>query len=226
MKREKRWLTGLAAALSLLAAGRARAATANTDSLTVTIIPNAGYSVVVTTTNVGLDLGVVNLGASTQTVRPSTITVTSSYATTGLKLTGSMSTNGGVPWTYAIDTSLQGSDQLAAWAVFTDTSVSDYTTLGSTGTGATYFLGTSSGAAGSNVVGTVTTPVGTSAGVSPHFIANSAQAGYKTMAALPSSAADLASSRAHMWMYFVLPPATTDNNAKYMTFTLSAAAPN
>jgi hypothetical protein len=222
MNNEKRWLTGLAAGLLLLAAGRAIAA--GSDSLTVTITPNAGYSVTVTTTGVGLDMGAVSLGASTQTVRPSTITVTSSYATTGLKLTGSMSGTG-TPWTYAANTAAQGTDQLAAWAVFTDTSVADYTVLGTTGTNSNYFTGTLATTAGSGVISTSADQVGTGAGPA-QFIAAAGQVGRKTMAALPSNAADLAGSRAHMWMYFVLPPSTTDNNPKRMTFTLTAGAPN
>ena len=132
----------------------------------------------------------------------------------------------GVPWTYSINTAAQAQDELAAWAVFTDTSVSNYAVLGTTGTNSNYFIGITSGIANSNVVGTLQTPVGTSAGVSPHFIANAGQPGRKTMAALPTFAADNAASRAHMWMYFVLPPSTTDNNEKYMTFTLAAAGPN
>ena len=224
MKAKGRWTTALAAVVMLLCAGEARAAIS--DSLTVTIVPNAGYSLTLSTTNVGLNMGTVSLGASTQTVKPSTVTITSSYAATGLKLQGSMS-GAGTPWTLAQNTAAQGLDQLAAWAVFTDTSISNYAVLGTTGTNSNYFIGTSSGVAGSNVIGTVQAPVGTFTGSSsPLFIANSSQAGYKTMASLPTQAIDPAGSRAHLWMYFVLPPSTTDNNAKLMTLTLTAGAPN
>jgi hypothetical protein len=220
----KSWLTTLAVGLGMLWTQGARAAVS--DSLTVTITPNAGYSLTLSTANVGLDMGTVNLGASTQTVKPSTVTVTSSFATTGLKLQGSMS-GAGTPWTLAQNTAAQGTDQLAAWAVFTDTSITNYAVLGTTGTGSQYFIGTSSGVTGSNVIGTVNAPVGTFTGTSsPLFIANAGQAGRKTMASLPPSSSDLAASRAHLWMYFVLPPTTTDNNPKLMTLTLTAGAPN
>src|SRR5436190_513653 len=130
MKTKTRWLLRLMA-VAWLSPRWAKAAGLS-DSLTITITPNAGYSVMITTTNVGLDLGTVALGASTQTVRPSTVTVTSSFAATGLKLTGSMS-GAGIPWTYAINTAAQAQDELAAWAVFTDTSVADFAVLGTTG---------------------------------------------------------------------------------------------
>ena len=222
MRTRMRWLMGAALAL-LLSPGWAQAAGVN-DSLTITITPNAGYSVMITTANVGMDLGTVSLGASTQTVRPSTVTVTSSYATTGLKMTGSMS-GLGTQWTYSINTAAQAQDELAAWAVFTDTSVADYAVLGATGTGSNYFVGTTSGVANSNVVGTLQAQVGTGAGPT-HFIANAGQAGRKTMASLPTLAADAAAAKAHLWFYFVLPPATTDNFSKLMTFTIAAGAPN
>ena len=225
MKRTKRWPTALAVGLGMLWAGGAQAAGVS-DSLTVTITPNAGYSLTLSTAGVGLDMGTVALGASTQTVRPSTVTVTSSFATTGLKLTGSMS-SAGTPWTYAVNTAAQGADQLAAWAVFTDTSISNYAVLGTTGTNSQYFVGTSSGISGSNVIGTVQASIGTFAGAtSPLFIANAGQPGRKTMASIPTFATDNAGSRAHLWLYFVLPPSTTDGVSKLMTLTLTAGAPN
>lgn len=224
MSKAKRWLTALAVVLGMTWAQSARAGVA--DSLTVTITPNAGYSLTLSTANVGLDMGTVPLGASTQTVRPSTVTITSSFATTGLRLQGSMS-SAGTPWTFAQNTAAQGADQLAAWAVFTDTSMSNYAVLGSTGGGSTYFVGTSSGVTGSNVIGTVNAPVGTFTGSSsPLFIADVGAAGRKTMASLPPSSVDGPASRAHLWMYFVLPPSTTDGVAKLMTLTLTAGAPN
>lgn len=226
MKMLKGWLRTLVVGLGLglLLTGSARAAIS--DSLTVTITPNAGYSLTLSTANVSLDMGVVALGASTQTVKPSTVTITSSFATTGLKMQGSMS-GAGTPWTLAQNTAAQGLDQLAAWAVFTDTSISNYAVLGTTGTGSTYFIGTTSGTANSNVIGTVNAPVGTFTGSSsPLFIASAGAAGRKTMASLPPVTTDAPASRAHLWMYFVLPPTTTDGNAKLMTLTLTAGAPN
>jgi len=224
MNKAKRWLTGVLIGLGMLLTGSARAAVS--DSLTVTITPNAGYSLTISTAGLGLDMGTVALGASTQTVRPSTVTITSSFATTGLKLQGSMG-GAGTPWTYAQNTAAQGADQLAAWAVFTDTSINNYSVLGTTGTNSQYFVGTSSGVTGSNVIGSLQANVGTFTGSSsPLFIANAGQAGRKTMASLPTFATDPNGSRSFLWMYFVLPPATTDGNAKLVTLTLTAGAPN
>jgi hypothetical protein len=200
---------------ALFTAGAAAAAT--TDSLTVTITPNAQYSVTVTTTpGVVLNLGTVGLNSSTQTVSPSTITVTSSYAKTNLQLNGIMSGTG-VPWTFASNTASLSQDQLATWAVFTSTSLSVAPAVG-------YFTGTVPGAAGSNVVDTSVRNIGGAggAGTSLFLTPTTASAGYKSMFNIPSNAADLAASRAHMWMYFNLPPSTTDVNAKLITFVITA----
>ncbi|MBI5245834.1 MAG: hypothetical protein HY923_01535 [Elusimicrobia bacterium] len=224
MNKAMRCLAALAVVLGMTWAQSARAAVS--DSLTVTITPNAGYSLTLSTATTGLDMGTVPLGASTQTVNPSTVTITSSFATTGLKLQGSMG-GAGTPWTFAQNTAAQGSDQLAAWAVFTDTSINNYAVLGTTGTNSNYFVGTTSGTTGSNVIGSLLAPVGTFTGSSsPQFIANAGQAGRKTMASLPTFASDPNASRSFLWMYFVLPPATTDGNAKLVTLTLTAGAPN
>ncbi|MCM2303179.1 MAG: hypothetical protein NDJ72_00635 [Elusimicrobia bacterium] len=219
MNAEKRWLAGLAAGFALLGSGWAHAAGV-TDSLTVTIIPDASYSLSVTTTNVGLDLGTVGLTLSTQTVRPSTITVTSSYAGTDLKLQGSMSSPG-VPWTFSANTAVPAADALASWAVFTDTSV----TVAPAQAGG-FFSGTVPGASGSDVIDGTNRDVGVVAGVNPRFVALAAEAGYKSMESIPSNAVDLAASRSHLWLYFTLPPSTTDTTAKRITMTLTAGAPN
>lgn len=218
MKAKQRWMTGLAAGLALLASGRAEAA--GSDSLTVTITPDAAYSLTVTTTNVGLNLGTVGLTLSTQTVRPSTITVTSSYAATDLKLQGSMAGTG-TPWTFSANTAVPAADALAAWAVFTDTGV----TVAPTQAGG-FFSGTVPGASGSDVIDGTNRDVGVVAAANPRFVALPAEAGYKTMESIPSNAADLAASRSHLWLYFTLPPSTTDTNAKRITMTLTAGAPN
>ena len=210
----------------------AAAQAASTDTLTVTIRPNAGYTVTISTWIGGADLGAVDLGASTRTVAPSTVTITSSYAYTGLKLQGSIQ-SGGTPWTFAPNVSAQAADQLAAWAVFTDTSVGSYAVLGSTGGGATHFLGTAGPGLGSNVVGASSEMVGVTGNTCPtesataaRFITTSAQAGFKKMGCLKPMSQDTGSARSHLWLYFVLPPATTSTNAQNVSFTLYAAAPN
>jgi hypothetical protein len=140
-----------------------------------------------------------------------------------LKLAGQITQASGTPWTFASNTAAIGSDQLAAWVVFTDTSVASTAALGLPG--GNYFRGTTPNTANSGVVDTGSRQVGTGAG-NTQFIAAAGSAGYKTMASLPSSGVDLAASRAHMWMYFTLPQATTDLVTKNVTFTLTAGAPN
>ena len=222
--RKVRKTLGLIAAL----AGLVTAASANTsDSLTVTIQPQAAYSVLVTTTPAGyLNLGLVNLSGSTQTVQPSTITVNSSYAYTGLSLTGNI-TSVGTPWTFSGNTAAAALDKLAAWVVFTDTSVQT-----APAQGANYFIGTTPGAA-SDVVQAASLAVGATGGTCPTagaggkaYIAASGAPGYKPMECLPSVATDPTGALSFMWMYFKLPPTTTSPNPQNITYTLTAAAPN
>src|SRR5689334_19580721 len=103
------------------------------DSLTVTIAPNAFYAVDIDTANVVLNLGAVDLGVSTQTVSPSTVTVYSTFATTDLKLQGAI----GPTWTFDDVTTSSESNKLAAWATFTSVARSSVPTQT-----ADYFSGT------------------------------------------------------------------------------------
>src|SRR3954467_15647558 len=152
--------TMLAAAMALTAlAGSAYAGTQ--DSLTVTITPTASYGVTVTTTAVNLNFNSAALGSSIQTASPSTVTVTSSYASTGLKLAGQITQASGTPWTFAANTAAIGSDQLASWVVFTDTSVASTAALGVPG--GNYFRGTTPNTGNSGVVDTGNRQVGTGA---------------------------------------------------------------
>src|SRR5665213_3061770 len=133
MKTRMKLLGALGLALGLACMGRAAWATGNTsDAVTVTISPNASYLVLVTTGSPagGLNLGTMGVLTSTYTVNPTTVTVYSTYATTGLQLMGVV-TQG----TLAIDNTpgpVSGSspqylstatDSVALYAVFTDTSV-------------------------------------------------------------------------------------------------------
>src|ERR1035437_1804960 len=91
MKTRKRWLAGLGMILGLTCWARPSWATgASQDSVTVTITPIASYLLLVSTGAPlgGLSLGNVPVLTSTYTVNPTTVTVYSSYATTGLQLEG------------------------------------------------------------------------------------------------------------------------------------------
>lgn len=226
MKTKARWKMWVMTAALAATATAARANTA--DSLTVTITPTASYSVVVTTTPAGyLNLGSVGLNTSTQTVQPSTITVNSSFAYTGLSLSAAITSPSGTPWTFSANTAAPALDKLAAWVVFTDTSVQTQPALGS-------FLGTTPGA-GSDVVQAASLAVGNTGngGACPtlgaggkSYIWGSTTAGYKPMECAPTTANDAAGGLSFMWMKFTLPPTTTDGtHAQLITYTLTAGAP-
>lgn len=190
------------------------------DQLMVTITPNAFYSVVVSTLNVNLNMGTVALGASTQTVKPSTITITSSFATTDLKLQGAI-TSGGTPWTFDNDATSTETDKLATWATFTSVARSSVPAI----LAGDYFSGSVPGAANSDVVDTTARYVGSSAGDgTTNLFENNSGFDSKDMDAMSPSPA--ASGISHLWLYFRLPSITTSTNAQNITLTLTAVAPN
>jgi hypothetical protein len=207
-------LAVLAVALGLFTQARA----AVSDSLTVTITPNAFYAVDIDTTNVSLDLGTVALAASTQTVQPSTVTIQSTYATTDLRLQGAIA-SAGTPWTFDGDTSSNESDSLQAWGVFTAVARSSAPTQSGG-----YFSGTQPGVNDSDVISTTNRYVGTQGGVTNQFEADPTDFAFKDMDALVPAPA--ASAYSHLWLMFKLPSATTATNAQDITITLTAVAPN
>jgi hypothetical protein len=214
---KKLWSLALGLGLALIA-GRAYAA--DKDSLTVTITPNVYYAVVITTgTGSFLDLGSVPLGVSTWTVRPATVTIQSTYAGTDLKLQGNI-TSAGSAWSFSADSTTIAGNELAAWAVFTDTSVaaSPAQTSG-------YFNGTTQGTGNDMIDGTLR-DVGAVAAAGSAFLAGTGDAGYKTMQAIPTETVDAASSRAHLWLRFRLPGSSSTPDAQKITLTLTAGAPN
>jgi hypothetical protein len=182
------------------------------DALTVTITPNAFYALDIDTATVNLDMGTVTLGASTQTVSPSTVTIQSTYATTDVKLQGSIS--GG--WSFDSNTASSEQDALAAWGTFT--SIARSSVPAQT---ADYFAGTVPGAASSDVIDTSSRYVGTSAtdGTSNLF-ENASGFDLRDLDALAVNA------QAELWLYFRLPSATSSSSAKSVTITLTAVQPN
>ena len=226
--KKRSWSAALGLFLGIAFVGKAGAVISSTDSCTVTITPSAAYLVQITTGNTNLNMGSVNLNTTTQTVTASTVTVLSSYAYTGLKLQGAMYATG-TPWTFSANTAVATIDQLQTWVVFTDTSVNTTPAQDTH-----HFVGTVPGAAGSNVVDATSRIVGTTGGACPGIGAAgnlftetpNTTAGYKSMECMPANAADANGSVAYMWMFFKLPPATTDLTPKLVSFILYAAAPN
>jgi hypothetical protein len=222
MTKKKRWAFGAALAAALAALWAGPAAALSTDSLTVTVTPNAAYSLTLST---GLaansfSLGNVNLAASTFTVNPATVTITSSFATTGLTLQGLLT--GG--WSLeTADTSSLGQDKLAAWAVFTDTGVSLASTVAGLG-GA--FSGTASNAADSDVLDPTGRSVGNAA-TAPlrDYVLTAGANDSKTMHDLPPSSTDAGGAASHLWLKLTLPPTTSTLAQQSLTVVVTAGAP-
>ena len=189
---------------------------ASSDTLTVTITPNAFYSVDIDTANVALNLGTVGLGASTQTVQPATVTVLSTYLTTDLKLQGAITSNG-TPWTFDDVTTSSEADKLAAWATFTSVARSSAPTQT-----ADYFSGTQPGQSDSDVIDATAQFVGTANGVNNLF-ENNSDFDAKDMDAMAPVPA--ASGTSLLWLYFRLPATTTSSTAQNISITIGAAAP-
>jgi len=205
MKKTMKAVTALAIWLGL---GALAQAGVPSDSLVITITPNAYYAVSIDTTNVGLDLGTVNLGGSTQTVAASTVTIDSTFATTELELTGAITCPGGTQWTFDADTSNQENDKLAVWAVFTATTIPT----------APAFDGTVPGVENSDVISASALDVGDDDGPEVNLFEDSS----KQMNNLVRNA------RAHAWFKFRLPDSTTSGSDKpqKISITLTAKQPD
>mgnify|MGYP001620112206 CR=1 FL=1 len=206
-------------ALGLGLVSTAQAAT-TTDSLTVTITPNAYYAVAIDTASVSLDLGSVALNAQTATVSPATVTIQSTYATTELDLDGTIA-SGGTAWTFSADSTTAEQDKLVGWAVFTDTSVASAPAQ-SDETG--HFNGTTQGTA-SDMFGLGNFAVGNAGGGESRFLSATDAGGYKSMNDMPNNIVDNPASRSHLWLRFRLPGSSTSSNAQNITVKLTAKQP-
>lgn len=212
-KRAAAWLFG--AALGLALAGRAAAQVSDKDALTVTITPNAYYAVTVTTGAAAyLNLGLVNLAASTYTAHPATVTITSTYAGTDLRLQGVMLSGN---WLFDADTTTNESDRLQAWALFTDTGTAAGVPADA------FFTGTAPTANNSDVFDATDRHVDDNGGSTDRFVLTAGDANYKSMEDLPNTGGAASS---HLWFKFRLPSATTSTGAHGIQVVLTAVAPN
>lgn len=210
----KGWAMGALLLLGTLLANTA-AAQSTTDSLTVTITPNAQYAVDVDTaiSPALLNLGTVNLNTSTATVNVTTVQVNSTYATTDLAIRAEVISGG---WSIDGDTTTQETDALQSWAVFTDTSVVSATVVAA-----------QAGAFGANDLLQQTNRDVGSVGAGPSlYMLGAGETGFKSMEDLVPSTIDTPASRSHLWLKFLLPPATTTLTAKQIYITVTAGAPN
>ena len=205
-------------ALGLGLVSTAQAAT-TTDSLTVTITPNAYYAVAIDTASVALNLGSVALNTQTATVNPATVTIQSTYATTELNLDGTIATDAGTAWTFSADSTTAQTDKLVAWAVFTDTGVAS-----APAQAGEFFDGTTQGT-DSDMFGLGDFAVGDAGAGESRFLAATTDAGYKSMNSMPNNIVDNPASRSHLWLRFRLPGSSTSSTAQNITVKLTARAP-
>ena len=180
----------------------------NAAGMVVRITPNADRGVQISTGNVNMNLGTVDLSASTQTVDPATVTIQGNM--TGCELELSASITGGWVFGQQLTRISTGTNQLGAWATFTSVS-----TTTAPGQDDEYFrVGTSSGAklyaAGPTFAAQ---PVGVISGSSLGFFENNETAGDMDDM--------VAGNVRHLWTYFTLPPTTSITGQQRINFVLA-----
>ena len=186
--------------------------TNNTAQITITIRPNVDRSVTITTDNVNMDLGNVDLTGSyvsTQTVSPATVTIGGTFGNTDLLLSANIS--GG--WNFDADSSTLDTDNLATWVSFT--SISSATAPSQAGE---YFAGVDGTEANSAILssGSATFAplrVGTNFATLPGKFENN----ITTMNRLDPTT----QNKRHMWMAFRMPSQTTTTSNQLITFILT-----
>lgn len=204
----------LGALLLLCVLSAARAQAAASDSLTVTVVPNIVYAVDIDTASPGqLQLGVVDQGASTFTVKGIPVEVQSSINQTDLTIQAQVVSGG---WSIDGSTDAMETDGLQAWAVFTDTSVADVSEV----------QGLAGAFDAEDVLQVTPQHVG-QVGASPlrHTVAPGA-AGFKSMERIPSFRVDGPGSRSHLWLKFTLPRVTSVEDEQRIYITITAGPTN
>ena len=93
--------------------------TNNYTALTILITPNVDRGVEISSSNVNLDLGSVDMYTSTYTVRPATITILGTISTTELTLSAAIS--GG--WSFDSTPLVAETDKLSTWALFSSIAI-------------------------------------------------------------------------------------------------------
>ena len=206
--------------LGLLAVGANKAHAVYSDSISsnnagamiVRITPNADRGVLISTGNVNMNLGSVNLGASTQTVNPATVTIQGNMTEAELDLAGSI-TGGWVFQNFQTLTST-GANQLNVWAQFTSVS----TGLAPSQGYESFRIGASSS---SKLTAWGPTFPATTVGIA----AGSGVGGFEND---ESGAGDMDSMNPgdtrHLFTYYTLPPTTSITGDQDINFVLSLRA--
>ena len=225
MKTRKKWLTGLGMVLGLACWARPAAAVGTlTDSVTVTITPIASYLLLVSTGQPlgGLSLGSVNVLTSTYTVNPTTVTVESSYAATGILLeglvTGGLLTIEPAPTGANLSTD---TDKVGIWAVFTDTGMGAQPNASLAPLPGGAFPGNAPGVGSTVVQGGVFNQVGNAVG---GYTLASGTPHWKPMRSLPTFNADNGGSQAELWLGLEVSPVSgaTQGIQQSLTVVLKA----
>ena len=230
MKTRGRCLAALGMILGLACWASPASATTGTtqDSVTVTITPVANYLLLVSTGGPvgGLALGNVSVLESTYTMNPTTVTVYSDYATTGIQVEG-LVTGGTLviepnPSAANLDAD---TDKVGLWAVFTDTGMGVQPQPGWPAADNGTFAGTAAGATASTVVqGGVFNNVGLGAG--DGYTLTSGTPHFKSMRSVPTHRADAGGSASELWLKVKLSPlsAITSGTPQSLTVVLKAVA--
>ena len=201
-------------ALGSLLVGEAKAdanVANDTATIQITITPNVDRGVTIATQTVNMDLGLVDLNVSTQTVSPATVTIQGNLTNTELDLSAGIS--GG--WTFEPTATSTTTDKLKTWVVFTAT------TTNATPAKNNNTFDNSNDFLSSTVAEFSGTRVGSSSGgggnINNSFEDNSGNA-FADMDALNPGALR------HMWMYFTTPDLTTTSAAQLIRFYLTVKA--
>jgi hypothetical protein len=181
------------------------------DNIVITITPSAYYAVDLATDSVQVDLGTVTMSGSTQTVSPATASITSTYASTDLRIQGSINSVG-ANWSFDGATGSIEPNSIAAWAVFTST-----TRQSAPSQGGGYFSGTSTGAA-SDLVAATQHYIGTD-GTDTDMHEAEGETDLKEMDGMATG------QEANLWLFFRMPNSSDDDDPQEITFTLAAGTP-
>ena len=189
------------------------------DMIRVRITPNASYGVSIDTTNVQglssgvIDLGALDLGSSTQTVKPATVTMLGNIAYVSGNAGQELNVNAAIPvggWTFDPSPTTSGAgstvDKLAMYLLFSGTGLSVAPS------GADFANGT---AAASITSDAVTYHAGSASGTGSKFVDQNEP----TPVVMDNMSA---TDKRHMWLWFRLPNNTSTGAAQEVTVTLTA----
>ena len=191
--------------------------TNDATAIVVRVTPRADRGVQLSTGNAGfLQLGTVDLGASTQTVNPATVTITGNFAQTELDLSGLISGGWVFENTQTLSNSTGAANRLNAFVSFT--SISSGTAPSQNDE---YFrVGTTSGSK-------LTSDTHIFAGVRAGVTVGNGSLGtgrFENNGTGNEDMDDLSNTaQRHMWTYFKLPAATSSTGEQSIFLTLTIA---